>query len=48
LTEGGEIAGNEYRVTCKNGAMKTMFISGVPVSGKIFVLFDNITERKQA
>ena len=48
LTEGGEIAGNEYRVTCKNGAMKTMFISGVPVSDKVFVLFDNITERKQA
>ena len=48
LTEGSEITGNEYRVTCKNGDIKTIFISGVPVSGKIFVLFDNITERKQA
>jgi PAS domain S-box-containing protein len=48
LTEGGEIAGNEYLVTCKNGSIKTIFISGVPVSDKIFVMFDDITERKQA
>jgi PAS domain S-box-containing protein len=48
LTEGREIAGNEYRVTCKDGAVKTMFISGVPVSDKIFVMFDDITERKRA
>jgi PAS domain S-box-containing protein len=48
LTDGSEIAGNEYRVTCKDGSIKTMFISGVPVSDKIFVMFDDITERKQA
>ncbi len=48
LTEGSEIAGNEYRVTCKNGEVKTMFISGVPVSDKLFVMFDDITERKRA
>ncbi len=47
LTEGSEIIGNEYRVTCKNGTIKTMFISGAPVAGKIFVMFDDITERKQ-
>ena len=47
LTEGSEIAGNEYRVTCKNGSIKTMFISGVPVADKIFVMFDDITERKR-
>lgn len=48
VTENKEITGNEYRVTCKNGAVKTMFISGAPVSGRIFVLFDDITERKLA
>jgi PAS domain S-box-containing protein len=48
LTEGGEIAGNEYRVTCKDGAVKTVFISGVPIQDKIFVLFDDITESKHA
>jgi PAS domain S-box-containing protein len=48
LTEGGEIAGNEYQVTCKNGDIKTILISGVPVSDKIFVLFDDITGRKKA
>jgi PAS domain S-box-containing protein len=48
LTEGNEIAGNEYRVTCKDGAVKTIFISGVPVADKIFVMFDDITEHKRA
>ena len=48
VTEEGEIAGNDYQVTCKDGSVKTMFISGTPVAGKIFVLFDDITERKNA
>jgi len=48
IIEDREILGNEYRVTCKDGAIKTIFISGVPVSDKIFVLFEDITERKQA
>jgi len=48
LAEGGEIIGNEYQVTCKDGSVKTMFISGVPVQNKIFVMFDDITARKQA
>ncbi|MCU0609165.1 MAG: PAS domain S-box protein [Chitinispirillaceae bacterium] len=48
FAEGGEIIGNEYRVVCKDGSQRTMFISGVPVSGKIFVMFDDITERKKA
>ncbi|MEI6437364.1 MAG: PAS domain S-box protein [Candidatus Omnitrophota bacterium] len=45
---GGEIRGNEYRVTCKDGSVKVMFISGSFVSNKVFVLFDDITLRKQA
>ncbi len=48
INEQEEISGHEYRVTCKNGAVKTMFIFGVPVSGKIFILFEDITARKKA
>jgi two-component system, cell cycle sensor histidine kinase and response regulator CckA len=47
LKEGTEIAGNEYRTTCKDGSQKTMFISGAVVADKIFVMFDDITERKR-
>jgi PAS domain S-box-containing protein len=46
LREGGEIVGNEYRATCKDGTIKTVFINGVPVLDKIFVMFEDITERK--
>ena len=49
LTEGSEITGNEYRVTCKNGDIKTIFISGVPVSGKILfylIISPNASRRK--
>jgi PAS domain S-box-containing protein len=48
LAEGEEIQGNEYQVTCKDGTVKTMFITGVPVANRIFVMFDDITARKQA
>ena len=48
LIRGGEIPGNEYRTTCKDGTVKMMFISGTIISEKIFVLFDDITERKRA
>jgi PAS domain S-box-containing protein len=48
LATGHEIAGNEYRTTCKDGSVKTMFISGAPVTDRIFVMFDNITERKKS
>ncbi|MFZ2653862.1 MAG: PAS domain S-box protein, partial [Victivallales bacterium] len=42
-----EIEGREYRVTCKDGTEKMVFIFGVPVSDKIFVMFDDITGRKR-
>jgi PAS domain S-box-containing protein len=48
ISEARDIVGNEYKVTCKDGTLKTVFISGVPVTDKIFVLFDDITERKRA
>jgi len=46
VAEKKEIEGGEYRVTCKDGTIKTVFIFGVPVSDKVFVMFDDITERK--
>lgn len=48
IAENSEIERREYRVTCKDGTVKTEIIFGIPVSGKIFVIFDDITERKQA
>ncbi len=47
IKEETEIIGNEFLVTCKDGTLKTIFISGALVSNKIFVLFDDITERKK-
>lgn len=43
-----EIEAREYRVTCKDGSVKTMSIFGVPVAEKVFVMFDDITARKLA
>ncbi|HEY3320300.1 MAG TPA: PAS domain S-box protein [Planctomycetota bacterium] len=42
-----EIPGREYRVTCKDGTVKQTFIFGVPIQGKVFVMFDDVTERRQ-
>jgi len=43
-----EIERREYRVTCKDRTIKTMEIFGVPVGDKVFLMFEDITERKQA
>ena len=43
-----EIERREYRVTCKDGTVKTMVIFGVPVNDKVFLMFEDITERKLA
>ncbi len=48
IAEHRDIEGREYRVTCKNGDVKTMYIFGVPAAQKVFVMFDDITERKKA
>ncbi len=47
VAEGREIPRRDYQVTCKDGTVKTVGIFGVPVEGKVFVMFDDITERKQ-
>ena len=43
-----EIKAGEYCVTCKDGTRKTVLIFGVPISGRVFVIFDDITRRKQS
>jgi PAS domain S-box-containing protein len=48
IAGGREIEGGEYPVTCKDGTVKAVITSGVPVSGKIFVIFDDITELRRA
>jgi PAS domain S-box-containing protein len=48
IDEKSEIERREYRVTCKDGTVKTSLIFGIPVADKIFVIFDDITERKRA
>lgn len=48
IAENREIEAREYQVTCKDGAVKTMSIFGVPVADKVFVMFDDITDRKRA
>lgn len=44
----GEIEGSDYRITCKDGAVRTAHIFGVLTGGKAFVLFDDITDRAEA
>lgn len=46
MEEKTEIAGEEYRVTCKDGTLKTMYIFGIPVASKVFVLFNDVTAYK--
>jgi PAS domain S-box-containing protein len=46
MEEQTEIQGDDYRVTCKDGAVKTMFVFGVPVASKVFVMFNDVTAYK--
>jgi PAS domain S-box-containing protein len=48
ISENREIEGREYLVTCKDGAVKTTLIFGIPVAGKVFVIFQDMTERARA
>ena len=43
-----EIERREYRVTCKNGSVKTATIFGVWIGDKVLVIFEDVTARKQA
>lgn len=48
FAEKTEINGGEYRATCKDGTVKTVFIFGVTAEDKAFVMFDDITRRAAA
>ncbi len=48
IAERRAIQGHEFSVTCKDGSVKATFIHGVPVAGKVFVMFEDITERRLA
>ncbi len=48
IVSGEEIERWEYEVTCKDGTVKTTVIFGVIVADTVFVMFDDITERKRA
>lgn len=45
IEKGGEIAGEEYLVTCKDGSKKTCFIFGVIAGDKVFVMFEDVSAR---
>lgn len=48
IAENREIEPRDYRVTCKDGSTKMITIFGVPVADKVFVMFDDITEKDRA
>lgn len=43
-----EIEMREYRVTCKDGSVKTTAIFGVWIGDKVLVIFEDVTARKRA
>lgn len=43
---GGEIPPSEYQVTCKDGAVRTMSISGTPVGENLLIVFLDVTKSK--
>ncbi len=48
LREGKEIEPSEHNVTCKDGKVRVMEISGTFVTDKTIAIFTDITERKRA
>ncbi|MCK9382656.1 MAG: PAS domain S-box protein [Sulfuritalea sp.] len=47
LAHNREIEPREYRVTCKNGSVKTVAIFGVWIGDKVLVIFEDVTVRRQ-
>ena len=43
-----DLKGNEYRITCKDGTVLTVVISGIRIRGNLLATFYDITERKKA
>jgi PAS domain S-box-containing protein len=47
IAENHEIERRQYRVTCKDGTIKTVLIFGILISDKVFVIFDDISDLKK-
>jgi len=43
-----DIKSDEYRVTCKDGNIRDIIISGIPINDNLLITLIDITERKQA
>lgn len=43
ITGGHAIQRDTYRITCKDGTIRTVTVFGIPVENKVFVMFDDIT-----
>ncbi len=48
MVEGTRIKPDEYRVTCKDGTVKTALISAAPIGDNLLVSLVDITERQRA
>jgi diguanylate cyclase (GGDEF)-like protein/PAS domain S-box-containing protein len=48
LAKGTDIRAREYRITCKNGDVKTIAVSGVLLPDGLVVVIDDISEHKLA
>jgi PAS domain S-box-containing protein len=46
--QGGDIEPHEYRVTCKDGSVRTVVISGILFEENLLVTVQDVTERKRA
>jgi PAS domain S-box-containing protein len=44
----GRVPGAEYSVTCRDGDVRTVMISGAVAGDRILALFDDVTERRKA
>ena len=48
LRDGAVRGVDEYRVTCKDGTVRTMEIFGAAIANSLLVIFNDLTERKRA
>lgn len=48
MGQGTEIEAVERRVTCKNGEVRTVLITGITIGGSLLAAFTDITERQHA
>lgn len=47
IAKGTDIRPREYRITCKNGLLRTFSVSGVMLPDGLVAIFDDVTERSR-